>query len=143
MASPDELSHVRTVWARMKPSSPIYAFLLSDISLTSASKGSVSAHLAVQAVHVNSKGTLHGTVSACLVDWAGGMAIASTGLDKTGASTDLHITYVQTVKEGDALEIEAKASRAGSTLAYTTVELRRASDGAIVCLGVHTKYVKQ
>ena len=143
MASSSELSHVRAVWDRTKPSSPIYAFLLSDISIVSATKGSITARLAIQAVHVNSKGTLHGTVSACLVDWAGGMAIASTGLDKTGSSVDLHATYISNIQEGDTLEIQAKASKVGSTLAYTSVELRRESDGATVCLGLHTKYVKQ
>ena len=142
MASPAKLTHVHAVWDRLKPSSPIYAFLLSDVTLTSATEGNVIANLNVQKVHINSKGTLHGTVSACLVDWAGGMAIASTGLEKTGSSTDLHVTYVQTAKEGDTLEIEAKASKVGSTLAYTTVEVRRVSDGATVCHGSHTKYVR-
>ena len=117
--------------------------LLGDIELVSASKGTISARLLVTAIHLNSKGTLHGTVSACLTDWAGGLAIASTGLEKTGVSTDIHTTFVSTAKEGDWLAIEGRASRVGGTLAYTTVEIRKENGGGIVSTGSHTKYVKQ
>ena len=106
----------------------------------------ITAHLKVQPNMLNSKGTLHGTISACLTDWAGGMAIASTGMDKTGVSTDIHTTFISTAKEGDLLEVEARASKVGMTLAFTTVEIRRVGhDGAksIVSTGSHTKYVKQ
>ena len=143
MSSAQELAHVQAVWDRLKPSSPIYAYLLNNISLVSATNGSVSARLQVEEVHLNSKGTLHGTVSACLVDWATGMAIASTGRDKTGVSTDLHTTYVSTAKLGDWLEIRAKASKVGGTLAYTSVEVLKEDGGAVVCTGTHTKYIRQ
>ena len=127
----------------MKPNSPIYSMLLGDIEVVSARKGTISASLLVTAIHLNSKGTLHGTVSACITDWAGGLTIASTGLEKTGVSTDIHTTFVSTAKEGDWLEIEGRASRVGGTLAYTTVEIRKANGGGIVSTGSHTKYVKQ
>ena len=147
MATSPELAHVQGVWDRMKPSSPIYRLLLGNIEITSASKGVVVARLKVEPVHLNSKGTLHGTVSACLTDWMGGMAIASTGLDRTGLSTDIHTSFVSTAKEGDWLEIEGRASKVGGTLAFTTVEIRKAVDGGgsapVVCTGTHTKYVKQ
>ena len=138
-----ELVHVREVWGKMKPNSPIYSMLLGDIELISASKGFVRARLLVTTIHLNSKGTLHGTVSACLTDWAGGLAIASTGLEKTGVSTDIHTTFVSTAKEGDLLQIDGRASRVGGTLAYTTVEIRKFGSGDIVSTGSHTKYVKQ
>ena len=143
MTTSAELEHVQSVWTRMKPNSPIYSWLLDEISLISATNGSIQARLRVKPVHLNSKGTLHGTTSACLVDWAGGMAIASTGRDKTGVSTDIHTTYVSTAKEGDYLVITAKASKVGGTLAYTSIEISKEDGGAIVCTGTHTKYVKQ
>ncbi|MCJ1405957.1 hypothetical protein MMC19_000022 [Ptychographa xylographoides] len=117
--------------------------LLNEIEIVSARKGVVVARLLVLPVHLNSKGTLHGTVSACLTDWAGGLAIASTGLEKTGVSTDIHTTFVSTAKESEWLEIEGRAVRVGGTLAFTTVEIRKTSDGSIVSTGSHTKYVKQ
>ena len=141
-----ELKHVQNVWDQIKPSSTIYRLLLSDIKIISASNGTINARLLVEPVHLNSKGTLHGTVSACLTDWAGGLAIASTGLEKTGVSTDIHTSFVGTAKEGDWLDIEGRASKVGGTLAFTTVEIRKIVDGSagpVVCTGTHTKYVKQ
>lgn len=141
MASSDPLSLVRKMWAEKKPQSPVYAFLLNDIELVSATSGSIVARLPLTDSHINAKGGVHGTVSACLVDWAGGMAIASTGSEKTGVSTDIHISYVASAKAGDTLEIECKASKVGRTMAYTNVEIRRLSDGKLVATGLHTKYV--
>ena len=138
----DPLAIVNANWARKKPDSPIYSFLLEKVAFVYAISGAVVAELPVERNHVNSRGSLHGAVSATLVDWAGGMAIASTGAEKTGVSTDIHISYVNTAKVGDILTIEGKVSKRGiaRTLAYTTVEIRR-KDGAVVCSGLHTKYV--
>ena len=141
-----ELLHVQKYWANMRRNSPIYDFLLSDIALVSASKGLVTAKLVVKPCHLNSKGTLHGTMSACLTDWAGGLAIATHGRDKTGVSTDIHTTFISTAKEGDVLEIEGRTNKVGGTLAFTSVEIRKVGeDGAssVVSTGSHTKYVKQ
>ena len=135
------LQHVQNYWTRQCPSSPIYTLLLQEINIKSASEGHVKATLTVEEVHTNSRGTLHGTVSACIIDCFGGLAIASTGVDKTGVSTDIHTTYVSTAKQGDVLEIEAKASKVGGSLAFTTVEIRK-QGGGVVAIGTHTKYVK-
>lgn len=144
MESP-ELLHVRKVWDTLKDNSPIYHFLLQNISIYSATKGVINARLEVDSVHLNSKGTLHGTVSACITDWAGGLAIASTGLEKTGVSTDIHTVYISTAKKGDVLHIEGRATKVGRTLAFTTVQINKVgADGKSipVCTGTHTKYVK-
>lgn len=138
-----ELIHVKKVWNSMKAKSPVYQLLIPNIELTSATQGAITARLLVGPNHLNSKGTLHGTVSACMIDWAGGMAIASTGVDTTGVSTDMHITYVSSAKEGDMLEIKCTASRVGSTLGFTSMEIKNVATGAVVSLGVHTKYVRQ
>ncbi|KAL8823307.1 MAG: hypothetical protein Q9191_005978 [Dirinaria sp. TL-2023a] len=126
------LQHVQAYWAKMLPSSPIYTFLLKDVDIRFASEGHVKAAL---------KGGLHGTVSACIVDCFGGLAVASTGVDKTGVSIDIHTTYVSTAKEGDILDIEVKASKVGGSLAFTTVEIRK-EGGGMVATGTHTKFVK-
>jgi len=125
----------------MLPSSPIYTFLLPSIDLTSASHGTFAARLTLAPTHMNSKGTLHGTVSACIVDCFGGLAIASTGLEKTGVSTDIHVTYVSAAKAGDMLEIEARANKVGGTMAFTTVEIRK-EGGGMVAMGGHTKFIR-
>ncbi len=141
-----ELEHVQRVWASIVTNSPIYQFLLSGVQIVSADAGIITAHLKVENVHLNSKGTLHGTVSACLVDWAGGLAIASHGHEKTGVSTDIHTSFVSTARQGDWLEIEGRASKVGQTLAFTTVTIVKLLDETsrlVVATGTHTKYVKQ
>ena len=136
-----ELAHVRSYWDNMWPNSPIYTFLLKDAKLVSASHGKVLAKLKVEPVHMNSKGTLHGTVTATITDGFGGLAIAATGVNNTGLSTDIHTTYVSTARLGDVIIIEAVASRVGRSLAFTNVEIRH-EGGAIVATGTHTKYIK-
>ena len=140
------LAHVERHWQSLKEHSPIYNFLLSEVQVTSAAAGVIKARMFVRDVHLNSKGGLHGTVSACLVDWAGGLAIASTGLLKTGVSTDIHTTYMATAKQGDLLEIEGCATKVGGTLAFTTTSISKVeSDGSLkpVASGTHTKFVLQ
>ena len=142
-----ELARVQSAWAVMKAGSPIYKFLLDDVDIFSVENGIVLARLQVQPVHLNSKGTLHGTVSACITDWAGGLAIASTGREKTGLSTDIHTTFVSAAKLGDWLEIEGRASKVGNRLAFTTIEIRRREEAgtqaSVICSGTHTKYMNQ
>jgi acyl-coenzyme A thioesterase 13 len=99
------------------------------------------AGLEVKAIHLNSKGTLHGTVSACLIDWAGGLAIASTGIEKTGVSTDIHTTFIAPAKLGDILIVRAIANQVGATLAFTKVDIKTKLD-VLICTGSHTKYVR-
>ncbi|KAL4886142.1 thioesterase family protein [Aspergillus karnatakaensis] len=153
MASPTQpdpsplLSHVQSVCTTQKSNSPIYALLLNDITITSAVEGTITATLPISSTHTNSKGGLHGTLTACLVDWAAGMAIASYGGTYTGISTDIHISYQSSAKEGDVLQVEGRVTKMGGTLAFVAVEISK--DGGegkgrvVVATGLHTKYVKQ
>lgn len=137
---------VKSCWARISESSPVYNFFFTDIEVISAKKGSMIARLPVGSNHINSKHTLHGSVSATIVDWAGGMAIASTGLEQTGFSTDIHVTYVSTAKEGDVLTIEGKTSRVGKNMGFTSVTIYKGEgenleELPVVATGTHTKYI--
>lgn len=141
----EELIHVKKVWDNMKSKSPIYDFLLADVELVSATKGQVVARLPVASNHVNSRGTIHGAVSASLVDWSGGLAIASHGLEKSGASIDIHISYIGTAHVGDVLHIEATASKVGRSIAFTTIRISKLVDGRpgpMVATASHTKYIQ-
>jgi acyl-coenzyme A thioesterase 13 len=143
---PEILAHVEKFWQDRKPSSPIYQFLLDDIKLTYASKGVVRARLPLTKNHVNTHGSIHGSVSATLIDWVGGMAIAAyDNRTKTGVSTDIHISYQSGAKDGDTIEIEGRAGKVGGTLAFTTATIWKLVDdqpGPIVATGSHTKFVK-
>jgi acyl-coenzyme A thioesterase 13 len=145
-SNPEILAHVEEFWKSRKPNSPIYQFLLEDIRFTYASKGLVRARLPLTKNHINAHGGIHGSVSATIVDWMGGMAIAAwDNRVKTGVSVDIHVTYQSTAKDGDTIEIEGKADKVGGSLAFTTVTIRKVVDdkaGPIVANGTHTKFVK-
>ena len=141
-----ELEHVRGVAERMKGNSPIYDFLLSSATIVSATKGTVVVNLLLEKNHVNSRGTIHGAVSATIVDWSGGLAIATHGLEKTGASIDIHVTYIGGAQIGDVIEVEAKANKVGRSVAFTTIRIYKLIDGApgpMVATASHTKYISQ
>ena len=137
--------HITTIVER----SPVYSHLCDGISLVSASPDRVIVHLKLQKKHMNSKGTLHGSVSATLVDFMGGIAIASHDeRENTGVSTDMHISFLGSAKENDLVEIEGIVDRCGGTLAYTTATIRKVdqnkgqASGDIIAKGTHTKFVK-
>jgi acyl-coenzyme A thioesterase 13 len=148
--------HVLQVWDRIRTNSPIYTYLLEKVELYHAEPaGIIRARLHVSSQHVNSKNILHGTVSACVVDWAGGLAIAAAHdgqrarTTNTGVSTDMHISFIGAAKEGDLLEIEGRITKLGRNLAFTTVSIAKVNledpEGKRIPVaeGSHTKYVAQ
>lgn len=140
------LDNVLNVWNRTQQNSPIYNFLLEDVEIYEASKGVVRARLQVTDRQLNSKRGLHGAFSACVVDWAGGLAIASHGFESTGVSTDIHVSFISKASLGDWLEIESRTDRVGKTLGFTSVTVsKRGEDGqlSVVAQGSHTKYIRQ
>ena len=141
--SKSPLDSVQACWDRVSTNSPVYNFFFKDIRIVSASYGTMTAELPLSANLLNSKGGLHGSVSATIVDWAGGMAIASTGLEKTGLSTDLHVSYVSTAKMGDTLTIEGNANKVGRNMGFTTVTILKGQgeQKTVVAHGTHTKYI--
>ncbi|KAH8666852.1 acyl-coenzyme A thioesterase-like protein 13 [Xylariales sp. PMI_506] len=139
-------AHIEGLVATMLPRSAIYNFLLSDVKIHSATKGCVRARLRLTKNHINSGGGIHGSVSATIVDWAGGMAIATWDLrEKTGVSVDIHVRYLSSAGEGDEIEIEGTAEKVGGSVAFTKVVISKVIDGSagpVVASGTHTKYVK-
>lgn len=144
MSEISPLEHVRGVWERAKNDSAIYRLVLSDVEIISATTGHFQARLTLTSDHVNSRKTIHGAVSAAIIDWAGGMSIATHGYEKTGASVDIHVTYLSTATVGDILDISAVADRVGKTMAFTTIKISKVVDGEVgplVSKGSHTKFL--
>ncbi|TKA73448.1 hypothetical protein B0A55_06080 [Friedmanniomyces simplex] len=143
--SPEHL-HIEELVKTKLPTSPIYAFLLTPVKITSATKGHVTARLPLSQNHMNSMGSLHGSVTATIVDWMGGMAISSHDLrSKSGVSVDIHVTYQSGAKTGDEIEIEGIAEKVGGSLAFTKVNIYKVEGGKrgrVVATGTHTKFVK-
>lgn len=138
--------HVQAVLDALKRRSPIYATILPTLTLHAVSQGRVVCRLVLDAMHVNSRGGLHGAVSATIVDMTTGMAIASWDLrDTTGASADMHLSYLGTASVGDELEITATSEKVGGSLAFVTIRIdKMGADGARtpVTLAQHTKFVR-
>ena len=144
MSTNTELEHVQGAWERMKGNSPIYDILLSDAQIVSATWGTAVARLTLGKNHVNSRGTIHGAVTATIVDWSGGLAIATHGLENTGASIDIYVTYIGGARIGDTIEIEAIANKVGGSVAFTTIRISKVEDGKLgqmVATASHTKYL--
>ncbi|KAI1611522.1 HotDog domain-containing protein [Exophiala viscosa] len=137
------LESVKACWARISRGSPLYQMLLSDVVFLSAEEGSMVATLKLTPNHLNSKGGIHGSVSATIVDWAGGMAIATTGLEQTGVSTDIHVSYVSSAKLGESVTIEGKTNRVGRNMGFTAVTIYKGEgeNKSVVAHGTHTKYI--
>lgn len=140
-----ELEHIKGVYSRAQGNSTIYDLLLSseNLSFISATKGTFEAHLTLSSCHVNSRGTIHGAVSAAIVDWAGGISIATHGYEKTGASIDIHISYLNTAMVGDVLQIKGVAEKLGGNISFTRITISKIINsvpGPIVAMGTHSKY---
>lgn len=139
------LTHVQNVWETQRANSPIYALLLTNVTIVHASEGTIRARLLLDQNHTNSKGSLHGTMTACLIDWIAGMVIASYGSTYTGVSTDIHVSYLAGAREGEVLEITGRSMKMGGTLAFVSAEISKVQDGenVVIATGLHTKYVRQ
>jgi len=77
---------------------------------------------------------------------SGGLAIATHNLEKTGASLDIHVTYIGTAQIGDTLEVEAIADKVGRSVAFTTIRIYKIVDdqkAGMVATASHTKYIAQ
>ncbi|CEL01549.1 Putative Thioesterase family protein [Aspergillus calidoustus] len=138
------LQQVLNVWNRIRVNSPIYDFLLRDVDIYHAEEGTFTARIQVASKHLNSKGGLHGVFSACVTDWAGGLAIASCGLESTGVSTNINVSYLSSAAAGDWLEIQGHANKVGRNLAFTTIAISKCTSSGettLVAQGSHTKYL--
>ncbi|KAF1816339.1 Thioesterase/thiol ester dehydrase-isomerase [Eremomyces bilateralis CBS 781.70] len=142
-------THISNQIALRVPLSPIYHLLLSPpaLRLVHASPGLIRAHLILGPQHLNAGGSLHGSASATIVDWAGGMAIASWDLRSgTGVSADIHVNYIGGAREGETVEIEGRAEKVGGGLAFTSVRIAKVRErgevGPLVITATHTKYVR-
>ncbi|CEI38532.1 hypothetical protein FVEN_g4903 [Fusarium venenatum] len=139
-------THVQSLMDRLRSKSPIYKFIMAPAQLIGASQGIVTTRMILNENHLNSSGSLHGAVSATIIDFVTGLAIASWDLrETTGASVDMHISYVSTARLGDMVEIVSTADKVGGSVAFSSIKISKVeADGTLklVTHGQHTKYVK-
>jgi acyl-coenzyme A thioesterase 13 len=95
--------------AKSLAASPIYGFLLQNLQVLPATEeGQSISSLILETQHLNSKGSIHGSVSAAIVDWASGNALATMG-SHSGVSVDMHVTFLNTCKGGEKIIIKVSS----------------------------------
>ena len=92
----------------------------------------------------NEGGTLHGGLSATLVDTISTLALTlPDGQNFSyGVSVNMDLSYMKAAKLGEEVLIEAKVLKRGRTLAFLEVELRNKATNELLVKGSHTKFIQ-
>ncbi|CAL9691501.1 unnamed protein product [Knipowitschia caucasica] len=120
---------------------PGFDRVLSKVDVLSASPGKVVCEMQVAEEHTNRGGTLHGGLTATLVDVISTVAIMNTERGAPGVSVDMNITYMNAAKIGEDVLITAQVLKQGKTLAFATVDLTSKATGKLIAQGRHTKHL--
>jgi acyl-coenzyme A thioesterase 13 len=73
------------------------------------------------------------------VDVVGTLALVAREQNKAGVSLDINVTYTSAAKLGDHVKVVGKVLKMGRSLGFTSVDIIRKSDGALIASGRHTK----
>lgn len=120
---------------------PGFDNVLRKVEVVSAEPGHVVCEMPVCEEHTNRGGTLHGGLTATLVDVVSTTALLSTERAAPGVSVDMNITYMSAARVGEELVIAAHVLRQGRTLAFATVDITNKATGRLVAQGRHTKHL--
>ncbi|KAL8182438.1 UNVERIFIED_CONTAM: Acyl-coenzyme A thioesterase 13 [Gekko kuhli] len=88
--------------------SPGFDRVLNKMTVLSASAGKVVCEMKVEEEHTNRGGTLHGGLTATLVDVVSTAALMYTERQAPGVSVDMNISYMSAAKIGDEILITAE-----------------------------------
>lgn len=121
--------------------SPCFDRVLSKVDILSASPGKVVCEMRVEEEDTNRGGTLHGGLTATLVDVVSTLAIMYSERGAPGVSVDMNITYMNAAKMGEDVLITAQVLKQGRSLAFATVDLTNKVTGKIIAQGRHTKHL--
>ncbi|XP_023675885.2 acyl-coenzyme A thioesterase 13 [Paramormyrops kingsleyae] len=134
------LTHLKELMRSMVDG-PGFDRVLSKVNIVSASPGKVVCEMKVEEEHTNRLGTLHGGMTATLVDVISTSAFMYTERGLPGVSVDMNITYMNAAKVGDDVLITAQILKQGRTLGFATVDLTSKATGKLIAQGRHTKYL--
>ncbi|XP_068217937.1 acyl-coenzyme A thioesterase 13-like isoform X2 [Palaemon carinicauda] len=111
------------------------------VRVISGGGGKCVAEMTVEEEHQNRGGTLHGGLTATLVDVVSTAALMTTEKAVPGVSVDLNVSYISAAQEGDSIVINADTLKVGRTLAFLTVDITNKDSGKLIAKGSHTKYI--
>ncbi|XP_069701571.1 acyl-coenzyme A thioesterase 13-like [Periplaneta americana] len=115
--------------------------VLEKVKIVNAGEGRLQAELVLGSEHLNLKGTLHGGMTATLVDVMPSMGFMTHQRGVIGTTLDLRISYLKAAKEGETVIIDCNTLKAGKTLAFLDVEIKKKQTGELIAKGFHTKYI--
>uniref|UniRef100_A0A8D0KUU1 Acyl-coenzyme A thioesterase 13 n=1 Tax=Strix occidentalis caurina TaxID=311401 RepID=A0A8D0KUU1_STROC len=115
--------------------------VLRKMKLLSATPGKVVCEMKVEEEHTNRGGTLHGGLTATLVDVVSTAALLYTERAVPGVSVDMNITYTSAAKIGEEILITAQILKQGRSIAFASVDLTDKATGKLIAQGRHTKYL--
>ncbi|XP_007421999.1 acyl-coenzyme A thioesterase 13 [Python bivittatus] len=121
--------------------SPGFDRVVNKLKVISASPGKVVCEMKVEEQHTNRGGTLHGGLTATLVDIVSTAALLHTERGAPGVSVDMNITYMSSAKIGEEILITAEVLKQGKTLGFANVNLTSKATGRLIAQGRHTKHL--
>ncbi|XP_043921686.1 acyl-coenzyme A thioesterase 13-like [Protopterus annectens] len=120
---------------------PHFDKVLNKLQLVSAIPGKMVCEMKVEEEHINVHGTLHGGVTATLVDFVSTTALINTERGAPGVTVDMNIMYLSPAKIGDEILITAQILKQGRTLAFATVDVTNKATGKLIAQGRQTKHL--
>ena len=114
--------------------------------ITSIEKGRVIAEMKLSKEHCNILNTLHGGLSATLVDHFTSLTLIShfyaEGKEPPdSASIELSMSYLSAIPEGREIRIEAENLRVGRKLAFLSAKIYDKQSRKLSVSGKHTKFI--
>ncbi|GFG31519.1 hypothetical protein Cfor_09470, partial [Coptotermes formosanus] len=113
------------------------------VQIVSGGNGCCRAELVVAPEHQNGYGTLHGGLTATLVDTLSTVALITRTAGVPGVTVDLHVSYMKAAAEGETVVINCSTLKTGKTLAFLSVEITKKETGELIAVGSHTKFIGQ
>lgn len=121
--------------------SPGFDRVLEKVTLVSAAPEKVICEMKVEEQHANKMGTLHGGLTATLIDSISTVALLCSERGLPGVSVDMNVTYMSPAKIGEEIVITAQILKQGRTLAFASVDLTNKATGKLIAQGRHTKHL--
>jgi len=115
---------------------------LSRVNITGGGNGTLTGIMKVENQDCNSGGTLHGGMTALLVDSLSGVALMThPKCTSSGVSLSINMTYMSAAPLGDEIVIKASTDKIGKRMAFLNVEIFNRKNGAMVAKGTQVKFI--
>ncbi|ESO07537.1 hypothetical protein HELRODRAFT_75909 [Helobdella robusta] len=114
--------------------------VLQKLVVKEATEGRCVCELKVGDEHTNRGKTLHGGMTATLVDMVSTAALMTKENMGPGVSVNINVSYMQPAFIGNDLIIDSSVIKLGKTLAFLSVEIKDKASNKLIATGSHTKF---